>query len=43
MLSLSDRILVLYEGEIVGEFPPTASEEELGMAMTGGGRSEAAA
>ena len=43
VLSLSDRILVLYEGEIVGEFPPTASEEELGMAMTGGGRSEAAA
>jgi ABC-type uncharacterized transport system ATPase subunit len=38
ILSLSDRILVLYEGEIVGEFPPTASEEELGVAMTGGGR-----
>jgi hypothetical protein len=28
----------MYEGEIVGEFPPTASEEELGVAMTGGGR-----
>jgi simple sugar transport system ATP-binding protein len=41
--SLSDRILVMYEGEIVGEFPPTASEEELGIAMTGGGRHEAAA
>jgi simple sugar transport system ATP-binding protein len=38
VLSLSDRILVMYEGEIVGEFPPTASEEELGVAMTGGGR-----
>ena len=38
ILSLSDRILVLYEGEIVGEFPPTATEEELGVAMTGGGR-----
>jgi simple sugar transport system ATP-binding protein len=38
ILSLSDRILVMYEGEIVGEFPPTASEEELGVAMTGGGR-----
>ena len=37
VLSLSDRILVMYEGEIVGEFPPTASEEELGIAMTGGG------
>ena len=38
ILSLSDRILVMYEGEIVGEFPPTATEEELGIAMTGGGR-----
>jgi general nucleoside transport system ATP-binding protein len=43
ILSLSDRILVLYEGEFVGEFPPTASEEELGIAMTGGGRKEAVA
>jgi simple sugar transport system ATP-binding protein len=43
VLSLADRILVMYEGEIVGEFPPTASEEELGIAMTGGGRHEAAA
>jgi simple sugar transport system ATP-binding protein len=42
VLSLSDRILVIYEGEIVGEFPPTATEEELGIAMTGGGRREAA-
>ena len=25
VLSLSDRILVIYEGEIVGEFPPTAT------------------
>jgi simple sugar transport system ATP-binding protein len=38
--SLADRILVIYEGEIVGEFPPDASEEELGIAMTGGGRRE---
>ena len=38
ILSLSDRILVIYEGRIVGEFPPTVSEEELGLAMTGGGR-----
>jgi simple sugar transport system ATP-binding protein len=38
ILSLSDRILVIYEGRIVGEFPPTTSEEELGIAMTGGGR-----
>jgi ABC-type uncharacterized transport system ATPase subunit len=38
ILGLSDRILVIYEGRIVGEFPPTATEEELGVAMTGGGR-----
>jgi simple sugar transport system ATP-binding protein len=36
--SLSDRILVIYEGQVVGEFSPEASEEELGLAMTGGGR-----
>ena len=34
--ALADRILVIYEGKIVGEFPPDASEEELGIAMTGG-------
>jgi simple sugar transport system ATP-binding protein len=38
ILSLADRILVLYEGRIVGEFAPDATEEELGIAMTGGGR-----
>jgi general nucleoside transport system ATP-binding protein len=43
VLSLADRILVLYEGEIVGEFPPTATEEELGLAMTGGHHTEHAA
>jgi general nucleoside transport system ATP-binding protein len=42
VLSLADRILVIYEGQIVGEFPPTATEEELGVAMTGGGRERAA-
>jgi simple sugar transport system ATP-binding protein len=42
ILSLSDRILVIYEGRIVGEFPPTATEEELGLAMTGGRSQEAA-
>jgi simple sugar transport system ATP-binding protein len=36
--SLSDRILVMYEGEIVGEYSPDTSEEELGLAMTGGRR-----
>jgi simple sugar transport system ATP-binding protein len=34
--SLADRILVIYEGRIAGEFSPDASEEELGIAMTGG-------
>ncbi|MBA2643000.1 MAG: ABC transporter ATP-binding protein [Actinobacteria bacterium] len=43
VLSLADRILVMYEGAIVGEFPPSATEEELGVAMTGGGRREAVA
>ena len=43
ILSLSDRILVLFEGEIVGEYPPTTSEEELGLAMTGGAQKERAA
>jgi ABC-type uncharacterized transport system ATPase subunit len=43
ILSLSDRILVIYEGRIVGEFPPTATEEELGFAMTGGRREGEAA
>ena len=43
VLSLSDRILVIYEGEIVGEFPPETTEEELGVAMTGGGREREAA
>jgi simple sugar transport system ATP-binding protein len=36
VLSLADRILVIYEGSIAGEFGPDASEEELGIAMTGG-------
>jgi simple sugar transport system ATP-binding protein len=42
ILSLSDRILVVYEGRIVAEYGPDASEEELGIAMTGGSRQEAA-
>jgi ABC-type uncharacterized transport system ATPase subunit len=43
ILSLSDRILVIYEGEIVAEYPPTVSEEEIGIAMTGGRREKSAA
>ena len=42
ILSLSDRILVLYEGRIVAEFAPDVSEEEIGIAMIGGRRREAA-
>jgi general nucleoside transport system ATP-binding protein len=42
ILSLSDRILVIYEGRIVSEFSPDASEEEIGIAMVGGAREEAA-
>jgi general nucleoside transport system ATP-binding protein len=38
VLSLSDRILVLYEGRIVAEFPPDVSEEEVGIAMLGAGQ-----
>jgi simple sugar transport system ATP-binding protein len=41
--SLSDRVLVIYEGEIVAEMPPSSSEEDFGVAMTGGGRREVAA
>jgi general nucleoside transport system ATP-binding protein len=37
VLSLSDRVIVLYEGRIVGEVDPkTVSEEEIGLMMTGG-------
>ncbi|HET9738986.1 MAG TPA: ABC transporter ATP-binding protein [Solirubrobacteraceae bacterium] len=40
--SLSDRALVIYEGEIVAELDPSSSEEDFGVAMTGGGRKAAA-
>ena len=36
ILSLSDRILVLYEGEIVGEHTGEVSEEQIGLEMLGG-------
>jgi ABC-type uncharacterized transport system ATPase subunit len=42
ILSLSDRILVIYEGSLVAEYGPDVTEEELGIAMTGGGRSQEA-
>jgi len=38
ILSISDRIAVMYEGEIVGILDPEeATEERLGLMMTGGG------
>ena len=42
ILSLADRIFVLFEGRCVSEYPATVSEEELGFAMTGGRHDEAA-
>lgn len=33
--ALSDRILVMFDGEIVGEADPTATEGELGLLMAG--------
>jgi ABC-type uncharacterized transport system ATPase subunit len=42
ILSLSDRILVIYEGSLVAEYGPDVTEEELGIAMTGGGRKQEA-
>ena len=38
ILSLSDRILVLYEGEIVGEHAGEVSEEQIGLEMLGGNK-----
>ncbi len=41
VLSLSDRILVMYEGEIVGELDPKkTTAQELGLYMAGAKRSE---
>ena len=43
VLSLADRILVIFEGRIVDELPPTVTEEEIGLRMTGGGARRATA
>lgn len=41
VLSLSDRILVMYDGEIVGEFiPESTSKELLGLYMSGAKKDE---
>ena len=42
VMNLSDRILVMYEGEIVGELDPkTTTVQELGLYMAGAKREEA--
>ena len=44
VMSVSDRILVMYEGQIVGELDPkTTTVEELGLYMAGAKRKEAEA
>ena len=44
VMNVSDRILVMYEGEIVGEFDPKkVTVEELGLYMAGSKRKEAGA
>ena len=43
VLSLSDRLLVIYEGEIVGEHTGEVDEEEIGLEMLGARKKEAAA
>jgi general nucleoside transport system ATP-binding protein len=42
ILSLSDRILVIYEGEIVGEHTGAVSEDQIGLEMLGGREREVA-
>ncbi len=43
VMNVSDRILVMYEGEIVGEFDPkTVTTQELGLYMAGAKREEGA-
>jgi len=43
VMSLSDRILVMYEGQIVGEHEGAVSEEDIGLEMLGAGKKEAVA
>jgi simple sugar transport system ATP-binding protein len=42
IMSLSDRILVIYEGEIVAEHTSEVSEDQLGLEMLGGRKAAAA-
>ncbi|MBP1757663.1 MAG: transporter related protein, partial [Firmicutes bacterium] len=44
VMNVSDRILVMYEGEIVGEFnPQEIDNEQIGLYMAGAKRNTAAA
>ena len=43
VLSLSDRLLVMYEGKIVGDHTGELNEEEIGLEMLGARKKEAAA
>ena len=43
VMSLADRLLVMYEGRVVGEHGADATEEEIGLEMLGAGRKEPAA
>ena len=37
ILALADRVVVIYEGELTGDFDPErATIEEIGLAMAGG-------
>ena len=40
IMALSDRIIVMYEGRIAGEFDPSAGTTEIGMAMLGSGNDD---
>jgi len=41
VMNLSDRILVMYEGQIVGQFDPAqVSTDELGLYMAGAKRQQ---
>jgi simple sugar transport system ATP-binding protein len=38
VIAISDRILVMFEGRVAGEFDPkTATKNEIGLAMLGSG------
>ena len=43
VLGLADRIVVMYRGRVVGEFPAGVSADELGLAMAGSHEGEGAA